>query len=435
MNETTPRIASNFYPYVYAGALLAVLLFGGLGGWALLAKLDSAVVAQGTVSLESNRKTVQHLEGGIVEQILVHEGQIVREGEVLLTLRPIQVEAGLVTQMNSLDGALALEARLSAEQDQSLVVVFPPELTVRSDRLSTLRAMNDQLTQFGERRASLAGQKGILNNRIEQLKRQGQGLTAVLTAGKAQYGSMVQEYEKVKPLADKGWFSANRFLEMQRRIDELRGKVGQTEADIAKNAEAVEETRLQILQTELRFREEVAQQLRDVRLQVGELREKSRVSKDVLARMEIRAPRGGMAQNLRVHTVGGVVKQGEAILEIVPLNDALIVQAHVMPLDVNQVHVGLDAEVRFPGLRSRTTPLIMGKVRTISADVLKDDTGKEPYYLAIVEVEPESLPAVLKGKLTAGMPADIMIATGERSVMDYLISPLANAVRKTMREN
>ena len=435
MLKTTPHISANHRPYVVMGLATAFIVFGCLGTWALVARLDSAVIASGIVNVETNRKTVQHFEGGIVSAINVAEGQMVQSGAVLVNLRPVQAEAQLETQSNNLDRALALEARLSAERDGIDHVDFAPELMVRSERPMTRRVINDQDSQFKERRALLEAQVNVLANRLEQLKSQNVGLIAVNNSMIAQLSSLRSEYKKVTPLADRGFFPVNRYMDMERRVHDLVGRQGQSQADIAKNQEAIGETTLQILQTKQKFREEVVQALREARLQVGELKEKIRVSQDVLTRQEIRAPITGRVQNLHFHTEGGVVRAGEAIMEIVPLNDVLLVHAKVAPLDIQNVYTGLEAEVRFPGVKAKTTPLVMGRVRTVSADVLKDDTNqRDAYYLAIVEVREADLPPILKGKLSAGMPADVLIATGERTVAHYLVSPIMDAARKTMRE-
>jgi HlyD family type I secretion membrane fusion protein len=221
---------------------------------------------------------------------------------------------------------------------------------------------------------------------------------------------------------------------MARRRDEQWSRHEQIKADMAKTADVVKENELQIIQIRHKFREEVAQAQREVRLQANDLRERLRVASDVLSRLLVRAPRGGMVQNLRVHTAGAVLRPGDAIMELVPLDDLLIVQARIAPVDINYIEAGQPAEVRFPGVKERTVAMVVGAVAKVSADVTVDDRTREPYYQATVEVRQSDLPASLRGKLRAGMPTDVIIATGERTVANYLIAPLYDAATKTMRE-
>lgn len=429
-----PLASSNHVPYLLAGIIAILLGFGVLGAWAAVAKLDSAVVANGMVAVESNRKTIQHYEGGIVEAILVKEGDIVQDGDVLLRLQPIQASASVDTNASQLDTAQATEARLVAERSLANEITFPDRLKARMSLPETSKIIADQISQFKERRGTLDAEIGVLLQRIEQLKEEITGLAAVRDANKDQLDNMQAEVDKVKDLADRGFFPVNRLNAMQRNIAQLAGQYGQTVAEISKNQKSISETQFQIIQTKSKFQEDVAAQLREIRVQVAEYTEKLRVSSDVLTRNEIRAPQAGTVQNLHFHTLGGVVRQGEPILDIVPLNDAFNVRARVSPMDVNHVHPGLEAEVRFPGFKSRTAPLILGSVRNISADAMADEKNNEPYFLAIIEVKNSSLPPELQGKLTAGMPTEVLIATGERTVVDYLVGPLTEAMRKVMRE-
>jgi HlyD family type I secretion membrane fusion protein len=449
MAASVPRASSNPYPYIVLGCVTTFFVFGGLGTWATLARLDSAILAPGEVSAESNRKTIQHLEGGIIEEILVSESQFVNAGDLLVRLRPVQAEASQETQRNALDAALALEARLTAEQNGASVITFPESLTQRASdpgalhsisrgpstqRLNLRQLIDDQIHQFEERRVSIITQTDIWGSRIAQAQRQIAGLEAMRVATQSQLRSLSAEYAKVAKLAEESYFPLNRLMELQRRVAEQQGRLGQIESDIARNIELISESKLQIIQIQQKFKEDVAQNLREARLQVSEYREKLRVAADIYSRVEVRAPRSGMVQGLRVHTTGAVLRPGEIIMELVPLDDTLVVHARVSPFDINYVRAGLEAEVRFPGVKDRATPIVLGKVRSVSADITKDDQSKEPYYLSIIEVKQSDLPFAMKGKLTAGMPTEVLIAIGERTVAQYLISPFYDAVRKSMRE-
>jgi membrane fusion protein, type I secretion system len=421
-------------PYAFMGYAIIFLVFGVFGAWSAFARLDGAIVAKGFVAVKSNRKTIQHFEGGIVREILIKESQAVRRGEVLFRLEPVQAEAHAELLQGQIDAALALEARLVAERRKADKISFPPELVARADRLSTRKNIADQEQQFKERRASLQGQVNILRSRIEQLSRTILGLEAMKTALESQLVSLREEYEKVSSLAERGYYPLNRLKSIEREIFSLEGRLGQTIADMARNEKSIGEAKFQILLTEQKFQEAAVDSLREIRVQIPELQERRRMALDVLNRLEIRSPLSGVVQNIQVHTIGGVVRAGEPLVEIVPNNDALHIEARINPVDINHVAIGSDAEVRFPGFRSRTMPLILGKVRSVSPDRMTDPATNEPYYLGIIEVREVDIPPAYRGKLTAGMPAELFIATGERTVADYLLSPLTDIARRSLRE-
>lgn len=425
--------ASNYKPLAKFGLFTIFLAFGGLSTWAGITKLDSAVIAPGSISIESNRKVVQHLEGGIVEELAVQEWQVVKAGDVLVRLRPVLAEATETTQRLALDAATALEARLTAEQRYDPAINFPKDLLSRNDP-HTARIIEDQKIQFEQRRKSLVAQIDIYYSRIRQARQMINGLTAQLMSSERQLASLTAEYVKIERLAAKSYFPLNRLMEMERRKDEQWGRVHQLRAEIARSNDSVNENELLIVQTKQKFQEDVAQAQREARIQVNELTEKLRIAKDILSRVVIRAPRAGMVQNLKVHTLGGVIRGGETILEIVPFDDALIVQARISAVDINYVRPQGPAEVRFPGVKDRTVAMVMGRVVTVSSDVIIDERSREPYYLANVEIKQSDLPQQLRGKLRAGMPCEIIMSTGERTVANYLIAPLYDSITKTMRE-
>ncbi len=422
------------WPYTLLGYCLIFLVFGVFGAWSAFAKLDSAVIASGSVTVESNRKRIQHYEGGIVREILVNENQAVNKGDVLFRLDPVQAQAQAEMLNGQVDAAMALEARLIAERQRAKKIEFPQELIDRAGKLATRKYMIDQEQQFKERRASIKGQADILRSRIEQLGRTIAGLDAVRVSTEGQIKSIKEEYEKVSTLAERGYYPVNRLKSMEREIFSLEGRLGQTISDIARNENGIGEAKLQILQTEQKFQEEVIDGLREVRVQLPELQERLRMAQDVVNRLEIKAPLSGVVQNLQVHTVGGVVRAGEPLAELVPINDSLQIEVHINPVDINHVVLGSPTEVRFPGFKSRTLPLILGSVRSVSPDRLVDQATNQPYYLGIVEVKDTQIPEEFRGQLTAGMPADLFIATGERTVADYLLSPFTDVARKSLRE-
>lgn len=434
MSKIAPPPPTNDRAFLIAGYATVGILFGGLGTWAAVANVSSAAVAPGLVSVETNRKAVQHYEGGIVDDILVRENQRVSQGDVLVRLRPTQATANAEIFVRQLDAMLALEARLAAERDQLPSIIFPQRLLDRRGAEGVQRIMDDQVTQFKERRGSVDSQIQILQARIDQTSKEIQGLEAQEVAVRRQLDSLQEEVDRVRPVAEKGFFPFNRLMAMERDISNMTGRQGQLKADISKAHEVISETRLQIIQIRQKFSEDVLQRLQETRVQISDLEEKSRVAQDVLQRIDVRASQAGVVQNIKVHTQGGVIRAGDTIMEIVPIGDTLNIQARVSPLDINYVVPGLEAEVKFPSFRSRNLPLMFGSVKTVGADALFDEASKQSYYLAIIEVRQDTIPEFYRERMTAGMPADVMINLGDRTVLDYLTSPLVDGLAKSFRE-
>ncbi|MBB3809241.1 HlyD family type I secretion periplasmic adaptor subunit [Pseudochelatococcus contaminans] len=434
MNEVAPKISSDYRPVARVGYAVIVLTFGLLGGWAALANIDSAVVSSGVVSVESKRKAVQHLEGGIVREINVTNGTRVDAGEVLFRLDATSSDANYAATRHQLDMALAMEARLVAERDTQAEMVFPQALMTRAGDAEVKRILDDQVTQFRERRASLEGQIAVMKNRITQYQSEIEGLEREHQSAEQQLFFIDDELVGVKALAKKGLVSKTRESSLEREKARLDGIIGRNQADSAKARNAIGEIDIQIRQAQQQFQEQVSEQLADVRLKLGDLQERIRVVEDVRHRIDVVAPRAGIVHNLKVFTLGGVVRPGETLLEIVPDDDDLVVEAHIEVTDIDRVHSGLPAEVRFPAFHSRTTPLIMGTLQDISRDRLTDEKTGAPYFLALVAVRDTDVPPDLKQRLRPGMPADVIFPTGERSVLDYLTRPLTEAVTSSFRE-
>jgi HlyD family type I secretion membrane fusion protein len=415
-----------------AGYVLIVGTFLVLGGWSAFARLDSAITATGVVSAETNRKTVQHLEGGIVREIHVREGQHVQAGQVLFRLDPTQAKAGYELQRNQLDSAIAQEARLIAERDGQDQIALPQELLDRADDPNVKRAIADQVAQFQERCGSLKGGVQILDAKIDQYQLEIEGLKQERSGTANQLGFVNEELVDVRHLFEKQLTQKSRLMLLERERSRLEGLIGRSTADESKARNGIEEARLQIRQLRQKFEEDVANSMLETRQKINDLREKVRVAQDVLSRVDILSPTTGVAQNLRVFTSSGVVKAGEPMVDVVPERDALIVQAHVQPQDTENLQPGMPAEVRFSSFQTRILPIIVGKVESISRDRLVDEQTKQPYFLAQVVVD--DIPSFVKDRLSAGMPADVIFPTGERTVLDYLVRPLKDRLRIVMRE-
>jgi HlyD family secretion protein len=418
-----------------AGYALIILTFGVMGGWAAVAPLDRGVVAQGVIMVEDNKKVVQHFEGGMVSAILVREGQSVAEGEPLVRLSPLQAGSGLETVRNQLDGALALEASLAAELDGRDSVAFPDELLARNASSPVLaRIILDQKIQFDERRRSRSAQVTLIEAKVRQLQTETEGIAVEKASTEKQIGFIDEELVGLRSLKDRGLIPITRVLAMERERTRLEGIIGRAIADTAKAANSMSEARLQVMQLNQKFQEEVSAQLLDTRQKINTSREKLVVAQDMLTRLDIRAPRAGSVQNLKVFTVGQVVRAGESLMEVVPSSEKLVVHAQLPVNSIEHLSVGQTAEIRFPGLHSRRIQIMTGKLASISRDRLVDDVTRQPYFLGQINLTDAELDERYRDRLVAGMQADVVIATGERTALEYIMSPLTDALHTSFRD-
>lgn len=421
-------------PVALMGYVLLFITFGVFGGWAAVAKLDSAVVAPATISLEGNRRVVQHLEGGIVDEILVTEAMSVEEGDVLLRLNSIETRSNLEVFSTRLDVARLVEARLLAERKLSEDVDFPADVLSRNSGV-VKAALADQQDLFNDRGLILKSQKDILSARVEQIKVQIEGLELQKSAFERRIDNYTEMLVRMRDGEQKGLIQGNQLSQREDELIEIEANLGQVISDIAQARASISETALQALQLEQEYRERASTELEQIRAEISELLERRKVAADVLARTEIRAPSSGTIQNLKVHTKGSVIRPGEVLMEMVPEDEELIVNARVSPIDVDNVAPGLDTEVRFSAFKTKLTPIMLGTVETVSGDVITPENANEPpYYLARVTVDEKDIPEEIRDRLTAGMPADVVITTGERTVANFIVSPLMDAVRKSMIE-
>ena len=416
------------------GYAIIILTFGVLGGWSAFAKLDSAVVAGGVVTLESNRKTIQHFEGGMIAQIPVHEGQHVTQGQLLIKLANTQSQASADVAHNQLYFLTAQEARLVAERDRADDITFPPELLDKIGLPVVKHAIDDERKQFVERRASIVGQVAILQSRIKQFETEINGLAVEKAATERQLEYINSELVDLHGLLDKNLVQKSRVFAMDREKSRLEGVIGRSVADTAKAQNGIGEAKLQIEQTYKKFSEEVNAQILDTRQKIADQREKVTVSQDVLLRTEIRAPRDGTIQNLKVTTVGGVIRASEPLMELIPDGDDMVINAQVSPTDIDVIQSGLKAEVRFNSFHGTILPVIMGQVTSVSRDRIIDEQSKQPYFLARIVVDEKDLPSLVKDHVTAGMSVEIIVPTGERTVLSYITRPLQNRLNTTFRE-
>ena len=434
MAKNSVRHSSNWRSIAVAGYIVIGMTFGVGGVWATVAKLDKAVIASGFVETETNRKTVQHLEGGIVREILVKEGEHVADGEVLFRLEQVQAEANNELLRNQLDSSLALEARLIAERDGSADIAWPDEFKDRLAEPNLSHILVDQVHQFEERRASMAGQKSVLESRIAQLHSEIDGVAIEKDSTEKQSNYINQELVGLRGLAAKQLVPITRVYAMERERTRLDGSIGRAIADAAKAQNSIEEVNIQIKQLIQKFQEDIAANLLDARQKIADARQRSSVAKDVLKRLEITAPRAGTVQNLKVSTIGQVIRGGEPLLDIVPDNEQLVVHAQFSTTDIDNVYSGMSAEVRFPAFHSRTIPVMIGDIQSISHDRLMDETTRQYYFLGVISLNRTDIPEEYRQRVRAGMPAEVIVSAGERTVLSYLVSPLSSSLRKTFRE-
>ena len=415
------------------GVLLAAIFFGGFGGWASVAPLASATLADGVVRVESHRKTVQHLEGGIVREILVAEGDRIEAGDVLMRLDQTQSGAAVAVLSDQRDALLALKARLSAERDGLDAIAFPPEL-MRPDRKAS-ELTQGQSRIFEARRKSLAAQLGILHERREQLEAQIQAHKAQLASTRQQLQLIAEEVATVSDLLSRGLERKPRLLALQRQQSYLEGLRGEQQASIAKAEQAIGETRMQAEDLLTKRSAEIALELRDAETQLLQVGEKLGLATDVDRRMEVVAPVSGQVVELKLHTVGGVIRPGEPLLDIVPNSDELVVEARIRPVDIDSVAVGQPAQVALTAYKQRTTPRLDGTLVKLSADALTDPERRMSFYAADIRIDPSELAKLEGAQLYPGMPAEVMIVTGERTLLQYLLQPLADSFHRAFRED
>jgi HlyD family secretion protein/epimerase transport system membrane fusion protein len=408
---------------------------GCFGVWAATAPLASAVVAAGKLIVASKRKQVQHLEGGIIERVAVTDGQHVAAGDVLIELDVTRSKSRFAMARMGYVAAAAAETRLSAERDAKSNVEFTPDLLAeaRSDA-EVASVLKNQRQIFAARQLEYAGQTQILEQRMKRLEDEVSGLDSERAASEQQLALAIEEHATLEALYKKSLTTRQRVLALAREVVQLKGQIGRLTSRIAATHKEISETELNLAQTRMRRSSEVLAELRDVQGKMLDFRQQYAAYRNELERTVARAPVSGTVVGLQVHTVGGVVRSGETLLEIVPDRDQLVVEIKVRPMDVHNVRIGHRTQVRFSAFKQRSTPTLTGHVATISADALTDPRSSEPYYLAEIEVDVAELSRLGHVTLQPGMPCEVMIETGERTALAYLLEPLADSFRRAWRE-
>ncbi|MBU4636619.1 HlyD family type I secretion periplasmic adaptor subunit [Pseudomonas chlororaphis] len=406
--------------------------FGLFGTWAALAPLDGAAYAPGVVTVQAYRKTVQHLEGGIVKSVLAHDGDIVKRDDPLIILDDAQLRSEYEATQSQLIAARAMESRLIAERDGLPAIDFGPMSDPASVRGEEARQGETQV--FNARRGSRLGQISVLRERVSQLHQQIKGLESMIAVKGQLEKSYRGEIGDLSEMLKQGFVDKQRLLEQDRKLGMLRSEVADHRSTIDRTRLQINETQLQILQVDKDFNSDVAKQLAEVQTKIYDLQEKTSALEDRLSRIVIRAPDAGMVIGMTVHTIGGVVRSATPLLDIVPSVSELVIEAQVAPVDIDRVAIGKRADIRFGAFKSSTTPVIEGEVSSVSADRLTNEKTGTAYYLARVRVTEHGVRTLGERKLLPGMPADVLIVTGQRTLLQYLMQPARDVMSQSMIE-
>ena len=425
------RLARSRSGLILAGSLIVLVGAGALGSWAGLAPLRSAAIANGVVKVAGERRVVQHLEGGIVRDLLVREGEPVQQGQVLLRLVDVVPRARLGILQLEHDAVSAEMARVEAELDGLASPRFPEQMLQRRGDPAVARLMQGEARLFNHRRDALQGQIEVLEQRKRQTRERILAREAEIEATRTKLGFILQEIEGAETLLESGMYLKTRYYALKRSEADLRGTIGRLNGDIAEAREVIGETDLRIIDLRNRFRSEASDRLQDLRARLRDVDERLGAASDVMSRTEIRAPASGEVIGLRAHTPGGVIAAGAPIMEIVPRDEPLVVEVQVQPQDIDRVYLGMPAEVRFTAFSTRATPIYSARVSRISADRMTDPNRQRAYYLAQVEIDRS-----ITGSLTLqpGMPAEVYLVAGERTPLDYLLKPLREQIQRGMTE-
>ena len=419
---------------VLAGMTVVVVLAVAVGGWAGTTKLSGALIASGTIVVDSNVKKVQHPTGGVVGELPVREGDRVKGGDIVVRLDQTITRANLAIITKGLDELSARKARLASERDGLEALAFPDHLQSRERELEAAHIMAGERRLFELRRTARSGQKAQLSQQFAQLREEIVGLTAQQRAKAREITLITRELEGVRELFNKTLIPINRLTQLEREATRLEGEEAQLVAAVAQAKGKMAEIELKIIQIDQDLSSEVAKEMREIDAKIGEFEERKVAAEDQLRRVDIRSPHDGTVFQLAVHTVGGVVSPGEPIMLIVPDADSLMVEAKVNPQDIEQVQLNQKTVLRFTAFNLATTPEIDGQVSRISADISSDQRTGQSFFTIRISIRPDQLSRLGSSRLVPGMPVECFIQTGERTMVSYLLKPLRDQLMRTFRE-
>jgi HlyD family secretion protein len=425
---------SSIRLHLIIGLTVVVLLAGGLGGWASTTEISGALIAPGSVVVESNVKKVQHPTGGVVGEVRARDGDVVKTGDVVVRLDDTVTKANLAIVTKNLDGLWARAARLQAEQQGLDNVVFPASLLDRAADPDVKNIIASETKLFEVRTTGRAGQKAQLHERVAQLGEEIAGLQAQQAAKDQEIALVEKELVGVRSLYDQHLVQLTRLTTLERDAARLAGERAQYIASKAQAKGKITETELQIIQVDKDMVSDVSKDLRETNDKIGEFVERKVTAEDQLRRIDIRAPQDGMVEQSTVHTVGGVINAGDAIMLIVPQADDLQVEAKVNPQDIDKLQIGQKTLLRLSAFNQRTTPELNGAVIRVSPDVTTDQRSGQSYYTIRVSMPPDQVARLGEVKLIPGMPVEAFVQTGDRTMLSYLVKPLHDQLMRAFRE-
>ena len=429
------RASSDTSAVARTGLWVLGLGFGGFLLWAALAPLDEGVPTQGMVTLDTKRKTVQHLSGGIVKEVLVHEGQQVKEGDALLRLDGAVAKANYEAVRQRYLGYRAMQSRLFAEQASSAAIDFHPDVKAAMNDPLIKQQVNTQQQLIQARRAALAADLQGIEESVQGLKEQLRSYQNILVQRRSQLALLNEELTNTRGMVKEGYAPRNRQLELERMVAESNAAIADLLGNSLRVNRQVAELSQRSLARKQEYRKEVESQLADVTREVQSDAEKFVAVTADLDRMEIKAPASGQVVGLTVQTVGAVLQPGQKLLDVVPDSQTLLLEAHIPPHLIDKMHAGLSTDVRFNSFANAPQLVVEGKVLSVSGDLLSDPAQPQfSYFLARVQVTPEGMKTLGKRQMQPGMPAEIVIKTGERSMLTYLLHPLVKRMASSLKE-
>ncbi|MEH6717688.1 MAG: HlyD family type I secretion periplasmic adaptor subunit [Aurantimonas endophytica] len=433
-SSDSPEFSTKWKPIAQLGLAAIVLTFGVFGAWAAVSRLDSAAVASGIVSTAGNIKSVQHLEGGIIKEIRVQNGSRVEAGDILVRLDTTQSEASALLFRRQLAAARASVARLEAEDSLADELSFPVNALEDRDDPFIRQALAAETARFRVGRDSLNQQIKIIKNQNDQVLAEIASNEAVHAAAEEEYAIVNQRLNDLRRLAEQSLVERSTVLEIERDALNLRTKVATAESDIIRSRQRMAENELKIVQIRQEYRQIAANNIPELRRQIRELERQVVVAEDMLRRVEVVAPVSGIVQEMSVFTVGAVIQPGENLMNISPDTDDLVIEARVAPLDADSIDMGMRAEIRFPAFAYMNLLPVYGSVVSRSGDRIIDQVTNDSYFSVQVKVDGDNIPEILRDRLGAGLPANVVIPTGERTALAYLIDPLTSRFNNAMRE-
>jgi len=432
--DEEPRASDAAAKYFLMGLFIVGVFFGGFGTWAVTAPLNSAVVAQGVVKIEGNRKSVQHLEGGIVKELRVKEGSVVRAGDIVIVLDDSQARAEYEVYTKQYIVLRASEVRLLAELGGNNALLMPLDLAAHKSDPYFHDIWTGQIKQFEARRGAIEGQRSVIRERISQLESQIDGATGQVKWFTEQLTSVQKEAESIAPLVEKNLLPRPRLLQLERAAFGLEGQIADARASIAKFKQGQSEQQLQIAQLDNDRMADITKDLRETQAKLLEVIPKRVNAEVVLSRVDIRSPYAGKVVGLAVFSKGAVIQRGDKIMDIVPDEEELTIEAQVPVDDISDVRPAMKADVHLIAYKQRIVPVIPGEVIHVSADRLVDQKSNQPYFIALVRLDEAELAKLPQVKLYPGMPATVILPTEARTAFDYIIGPLVMSFNKAFRQ-